>query len=202
MITKNYKIALCKWKLQKIISYFHIGFYWFILLVKEFKPDLWLNTTGILPSWCSVTTIAWLHHIDSNKMRGKKKVGGELNKDTTRSFEQILEVVHCKAVVRPFISYLASHHARKESKTFWALLVKWGRIHKRRSFMDSYLWTHQCWPICKHFNLSALRRHYVLSRGLTKSDGRWGQMTRESQMKLCCWYVLMMTRIAQTKITL
>ena len=86
-------------------------------------------------------------------------------------FEQFLEAApHKTATVRPLIPYL-TNHPNKLSKTCWTLLVKWRQTLKRRSIMDSYTWTHQCWSTSKNLHSSVLFGHYMRSWGLFTSDG-------------------------------
>ena len=50
--------------------------------------------------------------------------------------------------------------------------VRWARRWRNKwcSPMDSYTWTHQCWLTCKILHSSARCKHWVLSKGLTKSN--------------------------------
>ena len=57
-------------------------------------------------SWGSVNTTVWMHPMDANKMR-KEKALGDLYKDATSYFEQILEVTpHDSIGVWPLTSHL------------------------------------------------------------------------------------------------
>ena len=85
----------------------------------------------------------------------------ELHKNAICSFEQILEATPYKiAALRPLTSY-PTNHPSKISKTCWT-------SQDQHSPMDSYIWTHQCWLICKNLHTSDLCRHWMLSWGLTK----------------------------------
>ena len=86
----------------------------------------------------AVTTIVWLHHLDSKKMI-KEKARWVLNKDTECYFKQILEAAPFKTVpVWPLISHLVNH-ASKISKPCCILLEKQGQTHKQCFSMNSYI---------------------------------------------------------------
>ena len=71
----------------------------------------------------------------------------------------------------PSVQLLISHltnHLSKRIKTCWTLLEKQGQNHRRPSPMDSYTWTQQYGPISKNLHSSALCRHWVQSRWLTR----------------------------------
>ena len=85
--------------------------------------------TEILPSHCSVSTIAWLNHLDFNEML-EEKARWEPHKDATCYLEQILKTIPNKtAAVRPLTSYLTNHQ-NKTNKTCQAQLEKQGLTHK------------------------------------------------------------------------
>ena len=46
--------------------------------------------------------------------------------------------------------------------------------------MDFYTWTHQCWDDQRKL-ASALNEHWMPSKGLSKSDGRWRLRKRERE---------------------
>ena len=50
------------------------------------------------------------------------------------------------------VTYLSSHKLSKMIKIGGALLEKQGRTHKRRSFLDSNIWSQQCWPTNKYLH--------------------------------------------------
>ena len=52
----------------------------------------------------------------------------------------------------------------------WELPGKSEQTHNQHSTMDSFVWTHQCWPTFKYWHWSAWCRHKMLSRGLAKND--------------------------------
>ena len=87
-----------------------------------------------------------------------------------------------KLFVQLITTYLSNH-----AGYCWASKDKL----KQPSPMDSYTWTHQCWPTSKTLQWSALCRLWRLSRTLAKSDGWQGQMVWENHGNLCCWNVLM-----------
>ena len=51
------------------------------------------------------------------------------------------------------------------------------------------MWTHQCWPTSKNLNTSAVCRHWMLPKGLTKSNDLIGinvrSKLRESVLSAC-----------------
>ena len=49
--------------------------------------------------------------------------------------------------------------------------------------MNSNTWIHQCWPSSKHLHSSMPYRHWVLSRGLVKSNGQYGWIVRKRKLK-------------------
>ena len=62
--------------------------------------------------------------------------------------------------------------------------------------MDSYIWTHQCWPTSKKLYSSTLCGNWVSSTWLTKIDSngwreRERERERESQRNPFCWLYLM-----------
>ena len=86
------------------------------------------------------------------------------------SFKQILVVAPYKtAIVWSLTSHLTSH-SHKTNKTCWELLEKWRWTHNQSS-LDFYIWICHCKPTSKKLHSSALCRHWMLSKGLTKSDG-------------------------------
>ena len=93
--------------------------------------------------------------LDFNETLGKK-TRWELYKDSSSCFQQILEIVPYKTALVRLLTSNLTHHLNKTCKTCWELLKNSGKTHKRRSSMDSYTWTHQCWPISK--NLQSSRR--------------------------------------------
>ena len=134
----------------------------------------------ILLSCSHVSTIVWLQHLDFNRVPGEK-ARWELHKDAVCCFEQILETTPNKTPTpTPHLNYLS-----KIDKTCWILLERQRQSCERHSPVDSYTWTHHCWPISKDLRSSALCRHWMLSRGPTKSEGWEGQMARESQKNPC-----------------
>ena len=83
----------------------------------------WWNKTGILPSSNSVSNTNWLHHFD-----------GELHKDSTYCFEQILKAVPYKtAAVQPLTSHLTNHWCKMSrellEKQRQTNILLWTQIH-------------------------------------------------------------------------
>ena len=63
-------------------------------------------------------------------------------------------------------------------------------IVSERSYLHMIvnLWTPSLGHTSENLNLSALCRHWMLSKRLAKSDERLGRMAGESQRKLCLWW--------------
>ena len=55
--------------------------------------------------------------------------------------------------------------------------------------MNYYTWTHQCGRTSTNLHRSVLWRHWVPSRGLTKSDGRQGVKGIRAVSMLKWWYI-------------
>ena len=88
-------------------------------------------------------------------------------------FEQILEAAPYKTATVWLLTIQISQ-TYFHNKTCWILLVKW-RINIC-SQMDSYTWTHQCWPTSKDLHSYALCGHWMLLRGqgmITNIDRWW-----------------------------
>ena len=122
---------------------------------------------------CVHTTI-WMHYIDTNKTH-REKAKCEL------CLEQILEAtLHKKAAVRPLTTH-PSNHSSKTNKTYGTLLEKQGRIHKRRSSMNSYTWMCQCWPTSKNLHQLCAYSRCNLEDLPGTIDGRneWWECIRE-----------------------
>ena len=76
----------------------------------------------------------------------------EFHKNATWCFEQILEATpHKTAATRPLTSHL-KNHSSKTNKTCRILLEKQGWTYKRRSSMNPYIGTRQCWPTSKNLH--------------------------------------------------
>ena len=74
----------------------------------------------------------------------------EMHKMAASCFEHILEgITHKTTAVWPLTANL-TNHLNKANKTCETLLEKQELTHKRRSLMDSYTWTHQCWSTSKY----------------------------------------------------
>ena len=124
--------------------------------------SLKLNKIGILLSYNCVSTIVWLHHLDSNEIHGEK-TNSKLHKDTSCCFEQILEAASYKtAAVQPLTSYLTNKDKLSTAYMYEFLsnILQWTPTHGQTSWLTS-----------KNLHSSALCRHWMPSRGPTKSNG-------------------------------
>ena len=139
-----------------------------------------LIKTQFLPSSGGVSTIAWMHYLDSNKMYGEK-ARWEVNKNATCCFEQILEAaLHQKAAVWPLISHLINHPVRWTRHAWhW-----WRRMH------------HNIWLTSKDLHTSGLcadARHNLEDLSWMMNDrDRWWESVKE----LCQQHNLMMMKIS------
>ena len=106
-----------------------------------------------------------LHHLDSNETLGEK-AKLKIHNAAPCCFEQILETVPYKTVIRPF----ASHPTNLPRKAGTTLQGKKGGTHKQRSLMGSDTWIQKYWPTTKNVHLSALCRHWMSSRELIEND--------------------------------
>ena len=85
--------------------------------------------------------------------------------------------------------HLSSHfinHPSKMCKTWWALMETQEQTHKQCFLMDSYTWTHQCWPTSKNYIhqlcVNTGCRFEVLLIAMTNKDG-WQEREREREKK-------------------
>ena len=67
---------------------------------------------GISPSFNHVSTIVWLHHLDSYKTL-VEKARWELHKNAACYFQQILEAALCKTAVVQLLTYHFANYPRK-----------------------------------------------------------------------------------------
>ena len=141
----------------------HVGKAWTIIdtLSIIWKSDLSYKM-GIFPSCSCVSTIVYLHHLDSNE-----KARWELHKNAVYYFEQILEAAPNKtAALRPLASYLINHSSMMNI-ICWALLET-----KVKLISNVLLWI----PILGHTSIGPLVKTYINqlcvdTEGPTKSDG-------------------------------
>ena len=64
---------------------------------------------GFLPSYGSVHTTVWMHHLGTYKIH-REKAKWELYKNVTSDFEQILEVtLHKTTIVQPLKHHFKNH---------------------------------------------------------------------------------------------
>ena len=123
----------------------------------------------------------------------EKKLSGN-HKDAVYYFEWVPEAAsHKTAAVWPLTSHLTNHPS-KTNRTCWALLEKQGRTHKWRSPVDSYTWTHWCWPISQtNIHTSALCGHWMPFREFTKTIETGGEKQRVKRILAVCttwrWYL-------------
>ena len=101
----------------------------------------------------------------------KEKARWELCDDAACCFKILKAATYKTTAVRSLTSYL-TNHSSKMSKTCWPQLKKYRWIHKQCSPMNSSTWAHQCQPTNKNLYLSALYRHWVLTRGLGKRESK------------------------------
>ena len=106
--------------------------------------------------------------MDAHETQGEK-VRWKIHKSNTCDFEQILKATaHYTAAIRPLTSHLTS------------------RISNAK--MDSYIWTHQCWPSCKDvssvWSLDAVKEDLS---GAMYEDGLMEKKSRNSL--LSTWLV-------------
>ena len=107
-----------------------------LIIRKTDLPDK--NKAGFLPSYYCIITTVWMHYMNPNVKKARRK----LSKNARRCSEQILEAtLHKTAAAGPLTSHL-TNHTSKTKKACWPLLEKQGRTHKRRSEMDPYTWTY------------------------------------------------------------
>ena len=111
----------------------NMRYYWQVNDHMEIS-SLWLNKMGILPRFNHVSTIAWLHHLDFNKILGEKKLDSLLDKDTACYFKLILEAAPYKmAAKQPLNSHPINPPSHDPSKPW--------QTHEWCSPMDSYTLT-------------------------------------------------------------
>ena len=156
MLAKSGDVYLRYWVIKNVVFLTEIG-------------SLWWNKTEFLPKCGCVDTTVWMYCLYTDETNWEK-ARLELHKTAVCCLEQILGVVAYKtAAVRPLTSH-PTNHPNKTSKTYWALLLRRGRTHKRCSLMNSYTRAHQCCSTRKDLYRSALCGHWMQSMGPAWSD--------------------------------
>ena len=91
--------------------------------------------------------------------------------------------------VRSLTAY-HTNYPNKMSRTCWALLVKKGWIHKRRSPMNSNTWTHQCCLSRKHIHQLCADTGYCLEekRWPIRTDRERGGVKRICAVSMSWWW--------------
>ena len=137
---------------------------------------------GILPSYSRVSTVVWLHYLGVY----------ETLKKTTRWKQCLLFWTYPRSSIqqnskRPLTSHLTRH--QRHTGYSW---------RSKDELINSYTWTLQYWTTSKNLLSSVLYGHWILSRGIMKSDGWLGRIARENQRNARCKHILemmMMMRI-------
>ena len=95
---------------------------------------------------------------------------------------------HKTAAAWPFNS-----HQNKTNKAWWALVGKLRRTHNRRSFMDSFTGTCQCWPISRKMPTSfCVSTGYSLEdqpRAITDRD-EWQESVKKLKIINTFWWYI------------
>ena len=162
-------LALCYIETKSFVNYY----YWQVVdlyrnLISDKIKRYFFQSVSILVILYGCTTgplTNSMEKIDGNYTRTLRAV---LNKSLMQ---------HPKTAIRPLTSYLAKHRD-KMIKTCWTMLVKSGRNHWQRSFMNSYTRTHLYWPTSKASFISSVLTLNAFERTCKKQwtikmDGEW-----------------------------
>ena len=94
------------------------------------------------------------------------------------------------ATLQPLSSHLTNPPSKTNKTSCWALMQKKRQTHKKRSLMDSYTWTHQCWPTSKDLRTVTECSLRDLFGVMDDRDG-WREIVREIRALCTTWWWLL-----------